>query len=205
MRSVQSEIQMPDDETEEKNTLTHVAADSPGFAFIEFFYRNQGHQMGRSRERFNGGVRECGRVAIRYGLEFHIDDFERLARSQTQSYHDTSIWRADEWEYSLACGSERGRFNKSAALSYEKWRGRKPFLVADIGSTTPTRIFVGRDFVWAGARVKCTSFNDKEGTLVACSYKPRAEGEYESKIDRRFTITHKDLKEAKDASSPESK
>lgn len=150
---------------------------SPAFQFLHLMYENQGERMGRSKERFNAGMREAAHVAIQYGLHFDIDDVSALAKQQHPSYGDTSIYTPDERCYSLACGAERGRENPSFCLSYEKWRKRRPFLIADPDAKTPTRVYVGRRFDWYGERVTCTSFadvtDDRDGvSFTACSYKP---------------------------------
>lgn len=170
------------------------AEKSPALQLIELVYNEQGHQMGRSKERFHAGMRSACQLAIRYGLRFDIDDFKTLGTQQTQSYHNTAIYLAGESEYTIACGIERGRQNQSACLSFEKWKDRKPFVVREPEEKTGNRVAVGIDFTWYGERVSCTSFADDSSYLTACTYK-RDDGTAGSKIDRRIKITHDDIRE----------
>ncbi len=164
--------------------------ESPALHCILHFNRNQGYQQGQSRERWHDGVRSAVRLAISFGLRFDVDDFKTLATPKTKSYHDTMTYCADEYDYAIACGIERGRANPSAAQSYEQYRNRKPFLIADKDCTTPTRVYVGREFSWQGLDVKCTSFSGNGSAFIACTYKPQVANEYERKIDRRIRISH---------------
>jgi hypothetical protein len=145
--------------------------DSPAMELIRHFEKHQGHGMGRSRERTADGIRSAVRLAIGYGLKFAEDDFSELARHRSQSYYSTCIYAAGEEDYAMACGSKRGRFNGSAVKSFEKWKSRKPFLLRDPGTQSPTRVYVGREIEWYGERAKCTSFAEDGSHFVACTYK----------------------------------
>jgi hypothetical protein len=173
---------------------------SPAAHFIRFFREHQGYQQGRSNERWNAGMRECLRVAIRYGLRFDKEDFAVMTQPNARhncTGHPMGIsLDVREWEYAIACGSERGILNLSAAQAYEHALKRKPFLIEDDhDTTTPTRIYEGREFKWYGKTIKCTSFAEDQQSLIACTYKPQEKGTYERKLDKRIRITHDDIKE----------
>lgn len=168
---------------------------SPAVQLIELVYHEQGHQMGRSNERFNAGMRDACQLAIRYGLCFDLDDFETLGAQRTASYYNTSIYLAGESEYTIACGKERGRQNQSACLSFEKWKNRKPFIVREPEEKTGNRIAVGIDFTWYGERTSCTSFADDGSYLIGCTYKRDINGFTTREVDHRIKITQGDIRE----------
>jgi hypothetical protein len=154
---------------------------SPAFQIISLFHAHEGYQQGRSNIRTDHAHQAIMRDCIRYGVRFDLDDF-------------AVIRGAGEWEYGIACGSERGILNPSAAQAYEKFVGRTPFLIADEGTVTPTRIYVGRQFKWKGKDVTCTSFAADQKTFTACSYKPDPKGlGYSRDVEKRFAISHEDI------------
>ena len=133
------------------------------------------------------------RLAVRYGLRFDLDDMSRLAAGA--NYEPCCY--ADEYDYALACGSERGHFSNSAAMSFEAWKDRKPFKIEEPHTDTPTRIYVGRQFRWQGEYVACTSFSADGSYLTACEYHPRKKGSYKNKVKRRHKITIADIHTAR--------
>lgn len=143
---------------------------SPAMTLVLHVRENWGHRRGRSRQQSNEAVSQAVKLAIRYGLEWAKDDFAQLAKQRTQSYYDTSIYRADEFDYSLACGSDRCSGNPTAAASYEAYRKRKPFLICDDGNKTPTRVYVGRRIEWAGDRLEVTSFSEDGNHFIAVKH-----------------------------------
>ena len=162
---------------------------SPAYRLIEHVWVNQGHGMGRSRERSGHAMSAALALAVRFGLRFDIDDMSHLAAGANYE----PFCYAGEYDYALACGSERGLFNNSAAMSFEAWKDRKPFKIEEPHSNTPTRIYVGREFGWQGEYVTCTSFAADGSYLTACEYHPRKKGSYENKVKRRHKITVADI------------
>lgn len=106
-------------------------------------------------------------VAIHGGMKFGEDDISIL-----YSKYRAGRWMTNGGEgwYMEACGGKRGTDNLSAAISFEKAWGRPAWLWAE-KTSTPERLHVGAVFTWKGVRVKVTSFNDKDQSLVACTYK----------------------------------
>ena len=162
---------------------------SPAYRLIEHVWDYQGHGMGRSRERSRHAMEAAMRLAIRYGIQFDVDDMRHLAAGQ----HYEPLAYADEYDYALACGSERGHFNNSAAMSFEAWKDRKPFKIEEPHTNTPTRIYVGRQFQWKHRHVTCTSFSKDGSYLIACEYHPHKPNSYENKVKRRHKITVADI------------
>lgn len=158
--------------------------------------------------RLNSAMHAALRLAIESGMEFDPEDFVRFASDFRSHY-----WIGDsEWCYTAACQK-----NPSATRAYEKWAGRKPFIVH---SGPPSRrhpkgepkvlLHVGARFSWHfGPRqslwVTVTSFCDKpdpesKGTpevpyVVAVHHKPNPPGEdSRDKVAMLFRITHDDIK-----------
>lgn len=113
--------------------------------------------------------------AIDCGLDFAKGDFVYL-----RDKLDLSSWIGEsgiESMYSTACGGERASSNPSAALAIEHMLKREPFMWAEETRTTK-RLHVDSRLTWKGVFVTVTSFDDKEKTLTACSYKrERNDGE----------------------------
>lgn len=149
--------------------------ESPAYHLIRHVYENEGHRMGRSRERVHHAINSSVQLAIRFGLQFHVDDFVRLSEE---------FYTAEERDYAIACGIERGHHNITAAQAYEKYKNRKPFMLRSVGyplspSITASRVAVGMQFGWY-ERIKdqvklliatCTSFGEDGTYFTACTYK----------------------------------
>jgi hypothetical protein len=167
----------------------YVAFDrSPGFVFVMMARNLGGEAHGLSKLTGNWCDQWALSHAIEFGFRFEIDDAETLANLGQPSYYARGVV-AGEHDYATACGSKRGLENRSFAMSFEKWKGRKPFLVRDHNVKTPTRMHVGRRFRWHGEQVECKSFNDEKGYFNAVKYKGHT-----SKVEKRFRITHEDIK-----------
>jgi hypothetical protein len=137
---------------------------SPALAHVLHVWNHAPH---KSNARFNGALYSALKNAIASGMEFHPDDLRWLAKENRLDW-----WLTDGGEglYALACGSERGSENTSAALAFEKHLGRPAYLWAE-ETKTPARLHRGSQFTWQGHRVRVTSFNDDDQSLTACSYK----------------------------------
>lgn len=157
--------------------------------------------VSHSWERLNHSMRAALELTVGAGFSFHEDDMKAIATSQPYRF---GYWSGEssEWIYALAVGVE----NTSAIASYEKWQGRKAFIMDDVRFQTnerythggrmnrqKCRLVVGAEFDWKGQRVTVTSFAADQSYVTACSYKPREKGEYANKIDKRFKITRDDI------------
>ncbi len=94
--------------------------------------------------------------------------------------------------------------NVSFCRAYEKWVGRKPFILKGISypawkvlgqhGKTQGRLTIGAEFTWQSERVFVTSFDDDKNSLVACAYHPNEDGMgLSSKIKKRFRINYQDF------------
>lgn len=186
---------------------------SPAVEMIRHVWRQAQRATGHSWLRFNHALHDALRLAIESGMEFHIDDFELIAKEFRSGYW---VGADTEWIYSTAVAVG----NASAWKAYEHHWGRKPFIIPwatggtgfrggggrTLSGTLP-RVIIGSQFKWKDERVTVSSFNDEKGYLTAISH-TRTGRNYcdecgsirpggEEKILHRFTITHADIKAAK--------
>ncbi len=149
---------------------------------------------GRSKSwvKLNKALRYAMKALILGNVEFYPDDIEQIFERTKGGYWigKTNNRNMGEWIYSLAI--EAG--NNTAWKSFEQWTGRRPFII------DKKRLYIGYEFNWMGNFVTVTSFNDDNGTAVACSYeKVRHESSvmiYDTeKIRHRYIISHADIKE----------
>ena len=161
--------------------------DSPAIQLLRLLWRHEGHQMGHSWERINATMRNGLGLAIRSGLEFARGDFAVISDA-----FNPGCWLNGERMYSVACLGEHGP-NRSAAISFERWKGRKPFILDG------HRLAVGSKFDWYDDRVTVTSFADDSSYLVACSYKYTESNTGDTyarrKVAHRYKIAIADLRE----------
>lgn len=134
--------------------------------------------------RLNEVMRDAVGLAISAGLRFAKDDIGHFSKTMRMHY-----WASAEGLYSAAVP----RGNISACQAIEAFKGRTPFMFED------ERIYVGREFVWQGDAVTCTSI-DKD-SLIACSYRNGRDG----KIKRRYTVTLEEVQAIGKASRAEKK
>jgi hypothetical protein len=171
---------------------------SSAIQLLDLVWGNTNKATSHSWERLNHSMRESLSMAIGAGFLFAEDDIQYVFR-----HYNSGRWLGDsqEWIYSEAIKAE----NKSAIASYEKIKnrvgliadgvtlGNSRYLHSSCSTRQRERLFVGAEFTWRGVKVKVTSFADDQSYVNACSYKPRKEGEYSDKIDKRFKITREDL------------
>jgi len=152
-----------------------------------------------SRERSGYPGRDALRLAVEHGFYFEENDIETLFKPV--SYHGGRFGCDLDDLYRVAVGMK----NIRAAISIEKYLGRKPFIFVGVESRIghgrfswerTQRIAVGSAFDWwcpehKKYRVECTSFADDQESLIACAYEFDENGD--KCIAKRFKITRKML------------
>lgn len=168
---------------------------SPAYELLAHVWKHEGHGKERSWNRINDAMYSALKLAIRSGMKFHEDDFKSFANDFNSAYW---IGEKDEFLYALAIGESVNSHgpNTSAYQAYEKWRGRKAFIVRlNPNDNSPKRLSVEQRFRWADgdrlAHVIVTSFNDAKGECIACEY---SDPPHNRKVSRRFTITHEQIR-----------
>jgi len=153
-------------------------SDSPAVRLLRLAWESQGHQRGHSWDRINHAMHDALCMAIRYGFAFKREDFVLIAKQPSEGGFNFGYWcgnnrhMSGEHFYSLAVrGQDRHGANRSAALAFEHWKDRKPFLVrSDPKAKAPSRIAIGVGFRWYDEPVTCTSFSECGTALTACSH-----------------------------------
>jgi hypothetical protein len=144
---------------------------SPAFQFVAHAWDAI---PGNSWHRINSGMYSALNNAIRSGMKFDPQDIVQMGEQFDAGYWITN---GGEGLYELACGSQRGSGNTSAAIAMETWMGRPAYLWAE-RSKTPERLYVGARFTWRGHLVTVTSMGAE--SLVACTYKDERDSNEEN-------------------------
>jgi hypothetical protein len=182
---------------------------SPVLDLLDTVWNHGDRATSHSWARVNTSLQQALCLAIGSGIKFHPDDFEEIQRRYRFHY-----WGGNgrggfaEGFYGLAVAEG----NLSAAQAFEKWKGRRPFIVdgayggcgarfAHRGGhfRQRGRLAVGSVFSWEGQQVTVTSFAADGRYLVACRYAETPAPGYQSKVAKRFKITHADLRAARGA------
>ena len=165
---------------------------SPAYVLCQHVWRrNQEATPGHAWQRLNHSMHSAVVLAITSGMRFMKCDFKKLMADFRGGYwfgcnHEAFYSRAVEIR------------NMSACHAYEEWAGRKPFIFEG------ERMHVGRQFIWNGHRVTCTSITPDHFIAV----EPRGAVEdhvwvdkierfdrYDRTPKRRFKITRAALKD----------
>lgn len=162
-----------------------------------------------SDRRLSATMDDALELAIKGGLKFALEDCADISKTFKvgAGYFTEQFLSFGDGFYTKAVISK----NMSACHTFEHCKGRKPFMMTRVDHPTyyvsgifdwtrpRDRLALGSKFIWQGERVTVTSFDDKNGKVIACSYKPQKRDEkgYISeplKIAHIYKLTHKDLK-----------
>lgn len=164
---------------------------------LDLVWQNTNTTAGHSYERLNHAMQRAVSLAIGSGFKFEEDDMQNISKNYRSSY-----WFDQETAYTQAVNSN----NQSAAVSFEKWKSRAPFIADDVsyeysrgtwlhggGTRKRDRLAIGCTFRWQGYPVKVTSFSGTR--VVACSYKKTDDGHstFSGNVDKIFKITREDI------------
>ena len=158
-------------------------------------------------EKGNWRWNDLWTLLINVGCNFEQSTLKDIKTWSNEDRYRPHIGMPGEGHYCLA--AQMGHV--SLCRAYEFLVGRTPFITTGIdfnshyrgynlhnGGRTQGRLAMGSSFDWKGERVFVTNFKDDKGALIACSYHPNPEGYGRgSKIKHRYTITNKDLLEAR--------
>jgi hypothetical protein len=177
------------EQREEKWVLTRAEPDdkhgrSPALSFVGMVWNLAQQETGHSWQRFNSGLRGALMLAVETGMVFHDDDFTYMVEQ----------WRAGFWlgadnAYSLgesiyAKAIEYRNFQ--ACRSFEKWRGREPFIFDG------DRLAHNSEMPLPGqGRWKVTSFSEDGKAINLCMYQWVGDGDkrdYKPTRRRKLTL-----------------
>jgi hypothetical protein len=166
---------------------------STAYALISHVWEHNCEEVSHSWRTVNASMHTAVSLAITSGLTFVPDDFRRVYDEMRGSYWFGQYDRGSYGEGFYVTACKEG--NASACKSFEAWKERPPFVFGG------KRLYVGSQLAWGDAKyLKVTSFAENGESLVACSYKTDEEsmGGYgaEHKIDKRITISIKEMREA---------
>jgi len=161
---------------------------------LKLFENLWGNMRAHSWRDINGSLQKTLSLAIEARLEFEPDDFKKLSDGYKGHY-----WMGDGEHYYRQAIEAR---LTSACQSFEKWKGRPPFIFSG------KRLHVGCSFVWDGKTVHVTSYgHDHRGHYLGCvTYKKPESGSYSRKVDKRLKVSLAELKKGepkKDIPKPE--
>jgi hypothetical protein len=182
---------------------------SAAYRLLQLVWKNTCDANGHSWDRVNHAMRDALYLAISAGLRFSRGDFAAFAAEFRSGY-----WLGNDGGNMLGERTYRHALihgNQSAALSFEAWKDRPPYIVDRIVGTRHSysdchchphatgRLALGYRFAWQGHLVTVTSFSDDGQSITACTYKERAfdKDGYpvgSERIARRFKIGIEDLR-----------
>lgn len=178
---------------------------SPAAQFVSIVYNHSGHLKSGSDVQWDGCQQDALFLAIRAHLPFEPDDMQWIHRNCHFTWHagNSDNWGETYYSVAVSCG------NRSASRSFEKMKGRKPFIwkweVNHHGAgrgrqgRVNDRLSVGDTFYCRGKLLTVTSFDDKNGRIVCCAYKHRERDERgflvgSLKVEHVYKLTLKELR-----------
>lgn len=191
------------------------AVESAAVQILAAVWRGANASTGHSWERLNHSMRAALELAVGSGAVFNEGDTARI-HERFRPWH----WVGPDWEWVYAVAVLVG--NRSAVEELERHLKRRAFIADGVelgeridrhgflhkkGRRQRERLVVGATFTYGDVRPTATSFNDESGYLTACTY--RAEPKVERRcrkchhitewprqvLDRRLTITHRELRD----------
>lgn len=184
--------------------MTKKQADSPAMQLLQHVWSNAQRGNRDSWALLNSAMQDALSLAISHQFLFEEGDFAQLSERFLFGYwgHQDPGGFAEGF-YAKACGvGHSAPFgpNRSACISFEKWKGREPFIYKERDCISGVRLACGSRLYWLPdaksdtrpVLATVTSFAKDGESLTACTYKGN---DYPAKIDRRFKITIKALRE----------
>lgn len=165
---------------------------SQAMELLTMIWKRTGTAARFSWNRLNRSMQRALYLAIDSGLRFDVTDFKEMAEA-----FDSERWIGahDGWYFRCIKSG-----NRSAVLSYEAAKNRKPFLFDmnwEHGIRTRTRLYVGAQFYWRSRttgeyqRLEVTSFALDGKFIIACLQDKSVSP---VKTLEQYRITHADLR-----------
>jgi hypothetical protein len=169
---------------------------SPALQFLTVLWEHHCEAVPHSWRTVNESMRRGLHLAIEAGLRFAVDDFSTIWQAMRMECWAGVDNATNIGERFYANAVTAG--NRSAARSFEAWKGWKPFLVSGL------RLSLHSLLIWDGRETLVTGFDDTQQTLTACAYATlrryqtgrRRWGQGDGAPVKRYTVTHADLRRA---------
>lgn len=167
--------------------------------YLQTVYKLSCSSGGHSWQVINSAMSDALNLAIRARFPFEKEDFTNLCRPDggwpDNGYLGWTRWFSESGErfYSLAIESR----NISAAIAFETWKGRKPFIFQKqrlyVGSRfelAPKQFWYCNSFAEDGTYINCGSYTTAENPVGWQNNSPTGKGPV-----KRLKLTVKELKE----------
>lgn len=172
--------------------------DSGPIKLLQVVWEHANEGKSHSWRILNGMLHRALNIAINSGFKFEPDDFETIHKRFSGHY-----WMGDsippfrgEGFYTEAVAGDGGyrdcycQHNRSACISFEKWVGRKPFILDG------KRLCVGSRIEIEGKFYYVSSFAKDNAHLNVCGYHSQENpyGHQQGTPTKRFKLAHADVK-----------
>lgn len=171
--------------------------DSGPIKLLDVVWKHANEGKGHSWRILNGMLHRAMNIAINSGFKFEPDDFETIHKR-----FDGGYWMGNSnppfvgeiyYSEAVADGDYRDCYcqpNRSACISFEKWVGRKPFILDG------KRLCVGSRILIDGKKYHVSSFTSNNEHLNVCGYhsEENPHGHQKGTPTKRFKLTHADVK-----------
>jgi hypothetical protein len=169
---------------------------SPALQFLTVLWEHHCEAVPHSWRTVNESMRRGLHLAIEAGLQFAREDFATIHATMRLGYWAGSDNEKNMGEQFYCVAIAVG--NRSACLSFEAWKGRKPFIVQG------KRLGLRSVLPWDGRETVVTSFDDDAQMITVCAYAtmrryttgPRRWVQGDGAPLKRYTLTHADLRRA---------
>lgn len=184
--------------------------DSAPIQLLQLIWDNARMASGDSWRSYNAALSNGLSLAIRSGMKFEKGDFKKISERYRPEYWMGLGSDGGEGYFGMAVVND----NISAAVSFEAWKAREPFIWKGIRASDgqsfegSRRLFVGAWFQWQSEQVCVTKFDNEKDTIRACSYVQEKGKPYHwsrSKVFHRFAIKRSELLDIRRNASSEKK
>ena len=153
---------------------------------LQHVWDHEGEAMGgRSWDRLNGAMGTALSLAVGSGFRFARTDFEQIdARFGFNRWGGNDRHMLGERYYSQACAVDREHGgNLTAAISFEKWKGRPAFIYKDRLCLSGRRLAIGSVVERVDREVfRVTSFSEDGQGVGLTSYHDMMGGKVKSRV-----------------------
>lgn len=183
--------------------------------FLDLVWRNTNDAIGHSWMRLNHSMHDALMLAVKAGFKFEKEDFTEISKRFRFGYWGGAGSGENGFAESFYTAAVRND-NRSACIAFEAYKKRKPFIYGNDNGAR-VRLAIGSDLKWTDCPIEEFVKPDWQENFIKNEYRTLrvevssfgAGGEYLNAMwfekpyearkagkgpDRRFRITHEDLK-----------